>query len=343
MGTFWTSIYTNDGGFCEEEAAKYIQCLLAYPNEYWKYPISVFYHRNKTLSSEDFKKAFTPYLKKLMSFMLVRFIESPMVNAVKQYVFNFCVDTWRNGEIDCAGYQIPNDFKTRINAFSSSRITKSLLLLNAYLFDDKQTLIIGKSEIEHIFPQSWQDTNYNGWEKSDAETHLNMLGNKIIFEKRLNIQAGNNYFGKKKDRYKESKILEVQSLSKLSQNDWLKDDIERRNIRIIERLYDFFMSSLPVDSNEDITLLFELKVGEEIFQLYQIVDNDTGGVFYRLNKHIYDMNNTDIFNKKMIDESDVYSDLFMALQSIDKKAFISGNLNLTDDKFQNDILNYIRS
>ena len=38
------------------------------------------------------------------------------------------------------------------------------------------------------------------------------------------------------------------------------------------------MSSLPVDSNEDITLLFELKVGEEIFQLYQIVDNDTGGV-----------------------------------------------------------------
>ena len=28
---------------------------------------------------------------------------------------------------------------------------------------------------------------------------------------------------------------------------------------------------------------------------------------------------------------------------IDKKAFISGNLNLTDDKFQNDILNYIRS
>lgn len=343
LGAFWTSIYTNDGGFCEEEAAKYIQCLLAYPNEYWKYPISVFYHRNKTLSSEDFKKVFTPYLKKLISFMLVRFIESPMVNAVKQYVFNFCVDTWKNGEIDCDGYKIPNDFKTRINAFSSSRITKSLLLLNAYLFDDKQTLFIGKSEIEHIFPQSWQDTNYNGWEKTDAETHLNMLGNKIIFEKRLNIQAGNNYFGKKKERYKESKILEVQSLSKLSQNDWLKEDIEGRNTRIIDRLYNFFVSSLPVNSNEDITLVFELKAGEEIFQLYQIVDNDTGEVSYRLNKHIYDMTNADIFNKKMINESDVYADVSIALQSIDKKAFISGNLNLTDDKFQNDILNYIRS
>ena len=38
--------------------------------------------------------------------------------------------------------------------------------------------------------------------------------------------------------------------------------------------------------------------------------------FYRLNKHIYDMNNADIFNKKMIDESDVYSDLFMSLSTI---------------------------
>lgn len=35
--------------------------------------------------------------------------------------------------------------------------------------------------------------------------------------------------------------------------------------------------------------------------------------------------------------------IYLWLQSIDKKAFISGNLNLTDDKFQNDILNYIRS
>ena len=49
------------------------------------------------------------------------------------------------------------------------------------------------------------------------------------------------------------------------------------------------------------------------------------------------------YNKKMINESDVYADVSIALQSIDKKAFISGNLNLTDDKFQNDILNYIRS
>ncbi len=343
LGAFWISVYTNEGSFCDDEAAKYIQCLLAYPNEYWKYPISVFYHKNKALGCEDFKKMFTPYLRKLMSFMFVRFIESPMVNAVKQYVFNYCVETWDTGEMDCTTYQIPNDFKTRISAFSSSRITKALLLLNAYLFDNSQTLIVGKSEIEHIFPQSWQDTNYNGWGKSDAETHLNMLGNKIIFEKRLNIQAGNNYFGKKKDRYKESKVCEVQSLSKLSQNDWLKEDIERRNDEIINRLYDFFVSNLPTNSNEDVSLSFELKIGEETFLLYQVVEYDTGGVSYRLDKHIYDMNNADIFNKKMIDVSEEYEDLSLVLQAIDKKAFISGELKLVNERLKEAIIEYIRS
>ena len=199
--------------------------------------------------------------------MFVKFIESPMVNAVRPYIFNFCVDTWKNGEINCSNYQIPDDFKTRINAFSSSRITKALLLLNAYLFDNSQKIISRKSEIEHIFPQSWQNTNYNGWEKSDAETHLNMLGNKIIFEKRLNIQAGNNYFGKKKDKYKESEVLEVIALSNYAKNDWLKEDIEKRNTEIINRLYDFFKVNLPTNSNKDITLAFELKVSEETFPI----------------------------------------------------------------------------
>ena len=42
LGMFWTSIYSNDGAFCSEEALKYIHCFMSYPNEYWKYPISVF-------------------------------------------------------------------------------------------------------------------------------------------------------------------------------------------------------------------------------------------------------------------------------------------------------------
>lgn len=345
LGNFWVSVYNFSDRYCDSEALKYIQCLLYYPNEYWKYPISVFYNTHKTLSNEDFKELFTPYLRKLLSFVFVRFIESPMVNAVKQSVFNFCVDTHDKGDIDCSSYKIPEDFKTRINSFSSSRITKGLLLLNTYLFSESQQLIQGKSEIEHIFPQSWQDTNYNGWSKNDADIYLNMLGNKIIFEKRLNIQAGNNYFGKKKERYKDSKIIEVNNLAVLPQSDWLKDDIEKRNSDIIDRLTDFFYSNLPKEHNaNEISLLLELSFGDETYKLFQMINSNNAIVSYRVDRHIFDLNNTDIFSKKMmIDISTDYDDIMSALGSIDKKTFLGGNLILCSEELKNSITLYLRS
>ena len=40
---------------------------------------------------------------------------------------------------------------------------------------------------EHIFPKKWQTTNYNGWDEKDAQAYLDCFGNKIVFEKKLNI------------------------------------------------------------------------------------------------------------------------------------------------------------
>ncbi len=342
LGEFWTSIYSNEETYCQEEGLKYIQCLFAYPNEYWKYPISVFYHRNKNIDRSEFKEKLTDYLKELLSFMLVRFIETPTVNKVKPYIFNFCIDTYNNGKIDCSSYRIPDDFKTRINVFATSRLTKALLLLNTYLFDENQTLIRGKSEIEHIFPQSWQNTNYNGWSQTDAQRYLNMLGNKIIFEKRLNIQAGNNYFGEKKKKYEQSKIKEVQHMAKIPQNDWLKEDIEKRNMEIIDRLYAFFKNNLSQSVLEEEVLSFELKSGEESYSLYKITNKTTNVIRYKISRHIYDMSDTDIFNKKIIDKVDEYGDIQQALCSIEKKNFY-GDLHILDASIKGEIEKYMQS
>ncbi|MBK8620255.1 MAG: HNH endonuclease [Saprospiraceae bacterium] len=112
---------------------------------------------------------------------------------------------------------------------ASARLSRPLLLLDAYLHDEQVELVPSTFDIEHIFPKKWQDTNYNGWEEKDAETYLDRFGNKIVFEKKLNIQAGNGYFGKKKDRYSSSKIAVVLELSNYSKSDWLKEDIENVN------------------------------------------------------------------------------------------------------------------
>lgn len=55
--------------------------------------------------------------------------------------------------------------------------------------------------MEHIFPQKWQNTNYNGWTREDAKEYLEQIGNKMWLEKKINIQAGNGYFGRKKEKY----------------------------------------------------------------------------------------------------------------------------------------------
>ena len=59
-----------------------------------------------------------------------------------------------------------------------------------------------------------------------------------------NIQAGNGYFGKKKEKYKESQFLEARDLAKYPKDDWLKEDIQERGEKIYKRLLKFFKENI---------------------------------------------------------------------------------------------------
>ncbi|MBK7652175.1 MAG: DUF1524 domain-containing protein [Flammeovirgaceae bacterium] len=97
----------------------------------------------------------------------------------------------------------------------------------------------------NIFFKKWQNTNYHGWDEKDAQTFLDRFGNKIAFEKKLNIQAGNGYFGVKKKRYAVSGISVVQDLS-----NYPKKKIRSKKIYIdrekefVTRLVDFFEKAI---------------------------------------------------------------------------------------------------
>lgn len=247
LALFWRYINYNiepDGVkyLISDESRKYLQCLNHYPNEYWKYVVSVFFTKNK--QSDTFDVDFQIVLKSLVAFLFVRFIENPTVNAIKDDIFNFYIRLNDSNELKF-NYIFNEDLlKQRIENFSSSRISRALLLLDAYLNPNQEKLIHSAFEIEHIFPRKWQDTNYNGWEKKEANLYLEKFGNKVIFEKKLNIQAGNGYFGNKKNRYKESKIANVQDLFNYPKNDWIKEDIEIRENEFKERLIAFFKVNL---------------------------------------------------------------------------------------------------
>lgn len=224
------------------EARKYLHCLDCYLNEFWKYATTVFFIKNK--HSENFDVDFQKMLKELIAFLFAKFIEAPTVNAIKDDIYTTCISLNENNELQYRFTLNENHLRQQMDHYSSSRIARCLLLLHAYLYTDQVSLIPKTFDIEHIFPKKWQDSNYNGWSKDEADSCLDRFGNKIVCEKKLNIQAGNGYFGVKKQKYAESEIRTVLELAGYYKNDWIKEDIDIREERFKSEIIKFFKENL---------------------------------------------------------------------------------------------------
>ena len=111
-----------------------------------------------------------------------------------------------------------------------------LLLIIAYADEEQKKLMPNKWEIEHIFPQKWHDNYITGFSDEVIKEKIEHLGNKIPFEKKLNIEASNGYFGEKKKKYKESKISITKEMAKSSFQDWGLNNIEARDNEVAEIL-----------------------------------------------------------------------------------------------------------
>jgi uncharacterized protein with ParB-like and HNH nuclease domain len=250
LADFWMYINTRedpekeDGYIISQEAKKWLHCLSLYPNDYWKYPVSVFFLKNK--NNKDFDNEFCLLLKQEIAFLFSKFIITPTINAIRDEIYNAYISIEKNNQIHFNFEYDIEILKKRLLEYTSPRITRALILLDAYLHPEQKNLIAENFHIEHIFPQKWQNTNYNGWEENDAQKYLELYGNKVVFESKLNIQAGHGYFGRKKNKYKESKIASVLELGNLEQNDWLKEDIEKREEKFCNTILNFFNSLLRI-------------------------------------------------------------------------------------------------
>jgi hypothetical protein len=251
LADFWNTVNnqqdaaSGEGYSISLEAKKWLHCLSWYPNEYWKYPVSVFALTRKDTS--NFEADFCRLLKSLIALLFVKFIEKPSRNAIKGDTYNAYIAIAKGNEIPSVQTLDAAGLKNRLPEFVDSRdFARALLLLDAYLNSRQKNLIPVNFQIEHIFPRKWGTANYNGWTEESAKAYLEKFGNKVVIEKKCNIHASNNYFEKKKGFYKkESHIASVLALAALSQDDWLKDDIERREAAFADRLVAFFKENMP--------------------------------------------------------------------------------------------------
>lgn len=209
-----------------------LDTLTSYPNEFWKYPVIIYYICYR--KDKNFEDKFARFLNKLLAELMTKYILIPTINAVKGDILKL------NSAIVVS--DIPKfDFKELDQAQLEAgiqnphrNVVRMLLKTLAYKYQD--SLLPSKWEIEHIFPQKWQTNYFIDESDHKIREKIEHIGNKLPFEKKLNIIAGNGYFAKKKKEYAASKIeiTKVMGLSEIQE--WNLESISKRDIRISDSI-----------------------------------------------------------------------------------------------------------
>ena len=229
-----TQFIENESWSENKDILKVLNILTSYPNEFWKYPVIVYYLVHK--DNKDFEEKFLKFLRKLYVELLKKYIESPTINAVKSNILKL------NAEI--INYDKPVfDFKSLSEDEIKEKIkiphrnaVRMLLKTLAYNYDIQDELLPEKWEIEHILPVKWENSYDLRENEKIAKEKIEHLGNKTPFEKKLNIIATNNYFSKKKLSYSKSKIEMTKEIGKTKSDKWDLDDIVERDARMTDRI-----------------------------------------------------------------------------------------------------------
>ena len=229
-----TQFIENESWSENKDILKVLNILTSYPNEFWKYPVIVYYLKHK--DKKDFEEKFLKFLRKLYVELLKKYIESPTINAVKSNILKL------NAEIINSDKPV-FDFKSLSEDEIKEKIkiphrnaVRMLLKTLAYDYDIQDELLPEKWEIEHILPVKWENSYDLRENEKIAKEKIEHLGNKTPFEKKLNIIATNNYFSKKKLSYSKSKIEMTKEIGKIKSDKWDLDDIVERDVRMTDRI-----------------------------------------------------------------------------------------------------------
>ena len=231
------------------------EILHCVPNEYSLYPIIVFWYKNAIIDEKEntfiLSNEHQTSLEKLMldtvKYSFASAIVYNSVNVVKDPIHKVCVEIYHDRDylkIYKENYMEKTFpvFKDRINNFEYKRCRFGLIYILAFINKEQNQDNLNlaektKLEIEHILPRNGYN-NYDGWTEEEYNDKLDTLGNLVLFEKKLNIKASNEFFNKKKKEYEKSNIQEAKDLCSFS--DWTYDTWKKRNDEKEQEIISFF-------------------------------------------------------------------------------------------------------
>ena len=213
-----------------------LDILSSYPNEFWKYPVIIYYLSHKEDSS--FEEYFEKFLKKLTLELISNYLNVPAISAVKSEILKLNVEAISSLKPKFDFKKVDEstlEMKTRVPHRNAVR-----MLLKILAYDRQDTLLPPKWEIEHILPQKWQPAYFINESDDAINEKIEHIGNKLPFEKRLNIVAGNGYFDKKKAEYAKSAVTITREMSDFNSHDWKLEQITERDIRVSDSIINIF-------------------------------------------------------------------------------------------------------
>ncbi|MBD5272407.1 MAG: DUF262 domain-containing protein [Bacteroides sp.] len=253
LAKFWQDVNLQDTERFSQDILRKLFVLNYAPNGMWTYLVTVYFMQNHESdgSLDDYK--FGKFLDKITAFIWSYALTNPGVNSLRTPVYAAMLNIVNGQDVTFS----ENLFdETRFRSifgnyiFSNQRtVTKAYIAWWAFTFSDQKLLSLESNfDIEHIYPKARQQKE--GTLKDNRSIEL--LGNKSLLEKRINIRASDYRFSDKKKYYTgfttpkgEKKPTEVVELIELADQlqDFTEADIETRNKKILDRFIEYLKTN----------------------------------------------------------------------------------------------------
>lgn len=249
---FWMDVYDQSEEKFTSEVLRQLFILEYAPNGMWTYFLSVYFMHNRDENNMLDNDKLYKFLKRVIAFVWAYAITNPGVNALRTPLYKEMNNIVNDRPIEYADARFDKTKTANLfanYAFLNGRpITKSMLVWWAMNTPGQDIPSLStRFEIEHIYARNRNDKENTLSQSSNFE----LLGNKAILEKRINIRASDYRFEDKKKYYlgytnkrNEQKLgTEVKELENYAKDlmrvDFTEQDIISRTKAILNAFVDY--------------------------------------------------------------------------------------------------------
>ena len=243
LADFWNAVLSQDTDRFSDNVLRRLFVLNYAPNGMWAYIVSVFFMKNRDDKGLLNDEAFYHFLNKITAFIWAYSIDRPGVNALRTPIYAEMVNIVENREVTFGDFVFdPITLRSKLDSFTFANnraVTKSMLTWWAFNDNNQPWIDLEINfEIEHILSRKRHS-------ELQDERNMEVLGNKSLLEKRINIRASDYRFtdkvkyycgevlDRKQNKKEGTKIRELHNISN-THTDFTEEDIKTRNNTILE-------------------------------------------------------------------------------------------------------------